>query len=431
MRRVLIIAYYFPPMGLSGVQRVAKFARYLPHHGWHPLVLTVKPGGYFAYDQTLLAEVEAAGVSIYRTASLDPTRLFRKRRPVPLPSESVRKRWHRLNSWLFVPDNKIGWLPPAVWTGRHLLQQHAVDVIFASAPPATSLLVGALLHRWSGRPLVLDFRDDWLDNPRQLYPTRWHRRLHARLEQWTFRQAACILTINSYLQRALQQRIPAGGPPVHVIPHGFDPADFENVPAEPRSDQKLRLLYSGVFYDAQQPDAFLRALAQWLAQYPEARPYIEAVFVGLVPPHTPALIDQLGLQDIVTLRGYCSHQETIAALKAADVLWLTVGEQPGAAGITTSKLFEYLGTRKPILALIPDGVGREILLEYGAAYLAPPHEVSAIVQTVHRLYEDWRSGRLPVGRVSVVSRYDRQQLAGHLARLLEATLQSAAICTGT
>ncbi|WP_054683769.1 glycosyltransferase family 4 protein [Rhodothermus marinus] len=423
MRRVLLIAYYFPPMGLSGVQRMAKFARYLPDYGWEPIVLTVHPGGYFAYDETLLAEVKAAGVSIHRTFSLDPTRLFRGRKPVPLPAESIRRRWSRLNGWLFIPDNKVGWLPPAVWTGRRLIRSAPIDVIFASAPPATALLIGALLHRWSSRPLVLDYRDDWLENPRQIYPTRWHRRLHARLEQWTLQHAACVTTINPHLQQAIARRIPPGGPSVHVIPHGFDPADFEAVAPEPRSDHKLRLLYSGVFYDAQQPDDFLRALARWLAEQPEARAHIEAVFVGLVPPHTPALIDRLGLHDVVTLRGYLPHREAIAALKAADVLWLTVGEQPGAAGISTSKLFEYIGTRKPILALIPEGVGRQVLAEYGAAYLTPPHDVEAIVQALQRLYEDWKSDRLPSGNASIVARYDRRRLAGQLAALLEETLQ--------
>ncbi len=425
MRRVLLIAYYFPPMGLSGVQRVAKFARYLPDYGWEPIVLTVHPGGYFAYDATLLDEVEAAGVSIHRTFSLDPTRLFQGRRSVPLPAESVRQRWSRLNGWLFIPDNKIGWLPPAVWRGLRLIRTQSIDTIFASAPPATALLIGALLHRWSGRPLVLDYRDDWLGNPRQVYPTRWHRRLHARLEQWTFRHTARITTINSYLQQTIAQRIPSGGPSVHVIPHGFDPADFEAIAPEPHATHKMRLLYSGVFYDAQQPDDFLRALAQWLAARPEARAHIEAVFVGLVPPHMPALIKRLDLQDVVILRGYLPHREAIAALKAADVLWMTVGEQPGAAGISTSKLFEYIGTCKPILALIPAGVGRQVLTEYGAAYLAPPHDVEAIARTLQRLYEDWKGGRLPAGKPSVVAQFDRRQLTGQLAMLLEETLQQS------
>lgn len=427
MRRVLFIAYYFPPMGLSGVQRVAKFVRYLPEYGWHPVVLTVRPGGYFAYDKTLLAEVEAAGASIHRTFSLDPNRLFGGQQPVPMPSESVRKYWHRLNGWICIPDNKIGWLPWAAWAGLRLIRAQSIHAIVASAPPFTSLLIGALLRRWSGLPLLLDFRDDWLENPRQIYPTRWHYRMHARLEQWALRHASCVTTINALLQQSLERRLPPGGPPVHVIPHGFDPADFAAIEPEPRTDRKLRLLYSGVFYDAQQPDDFLRALACWLDQQPEARPYVEAVFVGLVPPHTPSRIHQLGLQDVVVVCGYCSHLETIAALKAADVLWLTVGEQPGAAGISTSKLFEYIGSYKPILALMPEGAGQQVLIEYGAAYLAPPHDVAAIAQTLRRIYEDWKCGRLPTGNASAVTQYDRQKLAGTLASLLESMRQQT--CT--
>jgi len=422
MRRVLVIAYYFPPMGLSGVQRIAKFVKYLPHYGWQPTVLTVYPGKYFAYDTSLLREVEASGAEIIRTATLDPLRLLagtqgQLERPLQMPSERLRRLWNIVNGWLFVPDNKIGWLPLAVRAGEAMLKQHRFEVLFASSPPPTALLIGARLQQKSHLPFVVDYRDDWLENPRQLFPTRWHRWLHARLERYVLRRATCAITINTTLARQLSKRLPGDkGAPI-VIPHGFDPEDFENAPILPRSPKRLCLLYAGVFYDAQQPDDFFQGLAQWLGQQPEAREHVEAVFIGLQPPHVPQRVAQLGLNDIVRFEGYRSHPETIAALKTADVLWMTVGEQPGAAGISTSKLFEYIGSRKPILALVPEGEARTLLQEYGAAYLAPPHDVPAIACALARIYTDWKAQRLPEGKAEVVNRHSRRLLTRHLAEV--------------
>jgi hypothetical protein len=120
-RKVLVIAYYFPPMGLSGVQRTAKFMKYLPKYGWKPTVLTVSPTGYYAVDTTLLEEVEQAGTEIVRASSLDPNRLFKSQGVVKMPSERVRKILQFAGDTVFVPDTKIGWKSKALKAATDLL----------------------------------------------------------------------------------------------------------------------------------------------------------------------------------------------------------------------------------------------------------------------------------------------------------------------
>lgn len=416
---MLVVAYYFPPMGLSGVQRVAKFVKYLPDFGWRPTVLTVEPGGYFAYDETLLREVEAAGVEIVRTPSWDPTRLFGRKRTVALPDESTRRRLSNLSQFFFVPDNKLGWLPHAVRAGRRLLRAQAFDAVFSSAPPYTAHLVAARLARQSGRPLIADFRDDWVDNPRHVYPTRWHRRLHERLERRVVRASRRVTAINAHIRDALVRR--NGGDAVarriSVLPQGFDPADFER-PAAPRDPARMRLLYSGVFYDAQTPDVFLRALAAWLERRPGARDRVEAVFVGLVPEASRALAERLGLGGVVRYEGYLAHDEAVARLRSADALWMTIGRRPGAEGISTSKLFEYFGAGKPILALVPEGAAREALAPHRAAVVVDPDDASAAAAALDDLFRRWEEDRLPRPDPEYVRRFDRRRLAGKLAALL-------------
>lgn len=415
MRRLLIVAYYFPPMGLSGVQRVAKFARYLPAYGWQPTVLTVDPRGYFAYDETLLREVQAAGVTMLRTVSPDPTLLFGRRRSVGLPAESARRRLTTLSQSLFIPDNKIGWFIPGLFRA---LRSHGVrpyDVVFSTAPPYTAHLIGAAFHALSGVPLVVDFRDDWLGNPRHVYPTALHTQLHQLLERAVLRRAASVLTIHERMAASFTSRHPDLSDRFEVISHGFDPADFQ-CGAPPSS--VFEVLYSGVFYDVQRPDVFLRGFARWLSREPEARRDARATFVGLYPDAHRGLITRLDLEEQVELTGYLDHTQAVARLRAASVLWMTVGERPGSEGIVTSKLFEYFGARKPILGLVPAGAARDLLEQYRAAAILAPSDAAGVARHLAALYQQWKKGRLPKPPEDFVRRYDRKLLAGDLARVL-------------
>ena len=162
LRRVLLIAYYFPPLGLSGVQRTAKFAKFLGRYGWKPTVLTVEPAGYYAFDESLLREVEEAGVEIVRTTSLDANRLFKKKGVVRLPSEFIRKAAGFIGDLLFIPDTKIGWKRRALKAALELTARTRFDAILATAPPQTDFLIGMELKRRTGIPLLVDYRDAWM-----------------------------------------------------------------------------------------------------------------------------------------------------------------------------------------------------------------------------------------------------------------------------
>lgn len=416
-RRLLVLAYYFPPMGGSGVQRIAKFAKYLPDHGWQPTVLTVAPGGYFAYDPGLLAEVEAAGVEVVQTRSFDPTQLFGRARTVALPAEPARRRLSHLSQWLFVPDNKVGWLPFAVAEGLRLHRAAPFDALLSTAPPYTAHLAAALLSRLTRLPLVLDFRDDWVGNPRHHYPTPFHAYLNAALEGFALRQARRVCVINAPIQAQMARRHP-DLPPPEVLPQGFDPADFEGVEAAP-SAGRFRLTYTGMFYDAQTPDVLLEAVHRLMRRRADVAETIELVFAGLLPEASRRRAEALGLGSRLRYLGYLPHGEIPALQRGSTALWLTVGERAGAEGISTGKLFEYLGARRPILALVPEGDVRAVLADHPAAWMAPPGCVEGVERALESLFEAWQQERLPAVPAAWAARYDRRRLTGLLARYLE------------
>lgn len=157
-RRVLVVAYYFPPMGLSGVQRTLKFVKYLPQFGWLPTVLTVEPRGYFARDESLLQDLDGRDIRVVRTPAAGPGRFFAKKEVVSLPPERTRKFLSRISDAVFFPDNKIGWKKRAVAVALALHSETPFDLVFTTAPPFTDFLIGSAIKKHIDRPLVFDYR---------------------------------------------------------------------------------------------------------------------------------------------------------------------------------------------------------------------------------------------------------------------------------
>lgn len=430
-RRLLLIAYYFPPLGLSGVQRVLKWAKYLPDSGWDVTVLTVRPAAYFARDETLLDDLRGRNVTIVRTRSIDPTRWMRTKR-VALPEERRRRLISRVSQTIFQPDNKIGWYPFAVAAGKKLLSEEPFDAIYSSAPPYTAHLVGAALSRRFSIPLFLEYRDDWIENPRHHYATSWHKSSAIKLENSVFAAASGIVTINEPIRSELSRR---GAPwirdeNIRVFPHGFDPDDLERSCAasangrresagQPEAAEAINFVYSGIFYDMQKPDTFLRGLAGFIASRNDSSLSIRATFIGLVPSYLSELVSELGLEGVVRYDGYLNHAEAILKITEADVLWMTVGDSQGAHMISTSKLYEYFGTGKPILGLVPDGTARAALREYGAAELVKPGDVEGARRAIACLYDECRQNRPRRGDPDFIQRFNRKSLAAELALFLD------------
>ena len=416
MQDLLVVAYYFPPLGLSGVQRVAGFVRHLPDYGWQPTVLTAKPGGYFAHDESLWAPIEDMGIRVIRTRSLDPTRLFRTGRTVRLPSESRRRILASVSNWLFIPDNKIGWLPFAVRAGVQIARTRTFRAIFSSAPPYTGHLVGQVLSKHLGIPLITDFRDDWVGNPRHTYPTVVHHRLHRWMEKNVLLRSSAVTAINAPILNAIQKRHKGLQVRGDVIPHGYDEYEPRNL--FPRS-KRLTLVYTGVFYDVQTPDYFLRGLRRYIAHHPEMRAQLSIIFAGLVPNGFHDIVRTLELEDIVHYMGYLKQSEVVELHHAADILWMTIGSRPGASGISTGKLFEYMGTGKPILALIPPGTARETLHCYRSSYLATPESLEEIVCVLKQIQNDWQKGTFPEHDPTFRLKFRRRYLTQELSKLLD------------
>jgi glycosyltransferase involved in cell wall biosynthesis len=240
------------------------------------------------------------------------------------------------------------------------------------------------------------------------------------MEDSVFRRSHTTVSINERIRYRLQKRSRdmMDASRHRIITHGYDPEDFPRDTSARERGDRMRIVYTGVFYDAQKPDVFLRGLARFLRVSPGSRDRISARFVGLLPKSTGRLIGELDLSDVVHHSGYVSHADTVEEMRSADVLWMTIGRRSGSHGISTGKLYEYFGARKPILGLVPEGVARESLIDYGAAQIAEPDDPDDVAVALAKLFKQWESGLLPDPDHDFVDRFNRKVLAARLADIL-------------
>lgn len=422
MRNVLFIVYYLPPMGSSGVQRPLKFLKYLPNFGWNPVVMAPEPGAYHTYDESLLREFKNLNLETYRVNAQTPFHTASKLVSIldKLP-DNLKRGLRILSSFFMLPDNKKGWIEPALQKAREVINEKNIHAIFTTAPPYSNHLIAARLKVEFDIPVVMDFRDDWLNSHLIKYPTSFHRKRMAQIEKQCLNQADVVLAINEVMLNSLQSRTTSNQTKFEVLPQGFDPEDFgknntASIQIEPGS---LNLLYSGIFYNENQPDHFLKAVRRLLSLHPEVTGKMKLHFQGGLDNRHHSLMRKLGLIDYIEDYGYQAHPVAVENLKKADVLWMQAKFSKNSEQVTTSKLFEYMGSRKPILGLVYEGEAHRLLNQYKASFLAPPDDPGQISETLWTIFRKWKNDEMPEPDREIINLHNREYLTSRLSELFD------------
>jgi glycosyltransferase involved in cell wall biosynthesis len=404
-RKVLVIAYFFPPLGGAGVQRMLKFVKYLPEYGYQPVVVSTRSVSYPARDTSLLAELPPATALI---RARDPELLRRARLAfdyLDLPHLRALAGW---------PDEAAAWIPAACAAAVRAVRRHRPVVIVSSSPPFSAHVVASTVSAAAGLPWVADFRDEFTANTRAPWRTKLTQRLNAMLERRVIARASSVVVVGDYFELV---DLPARTRRI-TIANGVDESDLYG-PAPPPAHERFRLSFVGTLYgdlDMAPVTSALKALAArgeidqslcelrlvgnvWLADRPDA---------GAIP---------------VVHTGYVEHAEAIAEMKGATLLVLYV---PATSPAPSGKLFEYLASGRPILCVTRrDSLAFRLVEEWGAGRSAEPGDQGAIESAIAELYRRWESGNLraPEGvRSRVLERYSRRRLAGKLADVLDAAI---------
>ncbi len=418
-KRVLILAYYFPPLGMGGTQRATKFVKYLPEFGWEPVVVTVKDVAYYATDPTLLAGM--SGRRIHRTGSLDPQRLLylltRRRTGAVSGTGPGRDFVNKLLALLLVPDAKILWLPFAIFTAWKISRREKVDCVLTTSPPHSAHLAGLALKYFLGMPWIADFRDGWAGGNFQAEPTAVHSALNRWLQNWIVRKADKVIAVSDGLAGRLQKATGKECDKFEVLTNGFDADDFRSIGPE-ANPACFSIIYSGALTKMTPLRPFLLALAAWIREMPELGTKIRVRLVGHnLEPDLETMCRELGLSENVEFTGYLPHARALEIVCGADLLLYPVA--PDASDdFVPGKTFEYLASGRRILAYGPCVEGVRILQRVGSRTVLAQANIPSIkqaLQDIQRQQED--GGRQP--DLTPLAAFERKHLTKKLAEILD------------
>jgi glycosyltransferase involved in cell wall biosynthesis len=415
-------------VGGAGVQRLTKWLKYLPRHGWQTSVLTTENASVPVTDASLARDVPAV-TRVVRARTLEPSYQVKAavlkqaagpRRSVVAGLRSAAKSVVNL---VLQPDPQVLWAPAALCAGRQLLSEVPHDVVVATAPPFSALLIGARLARAAGLPLVLDYRDEWgisnsyWENRPHDVVSRW---VQARMQASALRRAQLVVatTQRSALRLAEECRAVGSGARTQCIYNGYDAEDFAEVPVVPR--EGYRLVYVGTLWALEDATPLVEGVARLAADSPGQAKSLEIVVVGRRTTEQSGVLARLdGLPCRVRLLDYVDHAEAVRMMREASGLCLLLSSLPGAERVVPAKLFEYMAARRPILGVLPDGECRELLQGHPAAVVCDAREPGSVARGLSREIARAASGREPEWGGWDPSRYSRAHLAAEFAEALD------------
>jgi len=442
----------FPPSIEMGAQTCWQIARNLPAHGWTPVVLT--PANRHDDQRDSTQAGFAPDFPVVRTGMLPhPVQLLRRLRagrrdgggdraiagatvgPIKRPGRLRRALLQSLN----VPDTATGWILPAVTAGRGLVQRSDVACLFSSGPAWSAHLVGLGLARLTGLPWVAHFRDPWSRGSVYWGVHPWSDRVNGCLERAVVQRATAVICVTDRHTSLLRQHYGSREPEKFItIPNGYDGAEWEEIEraggTAPRG-ARFVITYAGALYMGRSPLLVLEALRRLgqTGEVPLQRVRLDIV-VADGTRHLPDGRDimdvahAMGLAGSVQVLGPLPRAETLRRLLDSDLL-LLLGHNftiqvPG-------KLYEYLRSGKPILALAPPGAQTDLLTATGGAWIVDPDDADGAVEAIGDAYRRWLAGKpAPEADARLVGGFDRRVLVGRLATELDAAVSRATSARG-
>ncbi len=409
VKRVLMIAFHFPPVKVSsGIQRTLRFAQYLPENGWSPIVLTPHPRAYAATSDEDMGEA-LNGITVHRAFALDTAKHL-----------SFFKTYPRLAA---VPDRWVSWWLGAVPAGLKLIRKLRPDVIWSTYPIATAHLIVLTLHRLTGIPWVADFRDPMAQVGYPPDPLIW--KSFAWIEKCTIRCARATTFTTPGAIRAYASRYPDHRERFSLIENGYDENSFaaagKGLETAPRPPSKpFTIVHSGTIYpEERDPRHFFAGLSLLLKDGRISERILRVVLRATAHDgYLQELIDQYGVQSIVTLVPAIPYQAALREMLTADGLLIL--QAANCNDQIPAKLYEVLRTRRPILGLTdPLGDTGRALTAAGIDTIAPLDSPPAIAAAIERFMKLLEAGSAPIAADEVIAGASRQARTKNFAHLLD------------
>lgn len=410
MEKVFFVANQFPPMGGSGVQRSVKFVKYLRGFGYEPIVFTRSIEGMPLKDETLLKDIPK-NTEIIRTNARECVELKGKLR-----------LFGKVLGKLMIPDSAYLWYRYSRKIALEYIKKNDIKILYTTSAPYSDHLLGLYIKKHLPKiKWIVDFRDEWTNNPYTLdHP---HNPLRTSIEQKMEKKVllnADFLIANTPVMRDNFVDInDLTGANFLVIPNGYDKDDFSDFPNKKPNNECFTLVYTGALYGRRKPDSFFKALALLKKEYSDLK--IKVQLIGNYhKDRLQAQIDSFGISENVEIIGYVPHNVCIEKQLSSDALVLIEGSGRGSNAFYTGKIFEYMNTNRPVIGILPEGVAAELVKESKIGIVANTDSVEEIKNAIKDYYEKWLNHSLDFQPDrQIIESFERKALTKKLAEIFD------------
>ncbi|HTK70043.1 MAG TPA: glycosyltransferase [Candidatus Eisenbacteria bacterium] len=432
MKRLLAIAYFFPPLGGGGCQRTLKLVRYLEPEGWASTVVTTRDADYWILDPSLEAEIPRTA-EVIRVGGITSLRLVRllaeaggiERRQGARDARAFQ-RLRRAQSWLLLPDGYRAWAREAQRAAARRIAAGGIDALWTTSSPESAHLAGLALKRRFGIPWVADFRDPWVGRVTYAPPTSWHDARHRELERSVVTAADRVTLVSEPMTALYRERYPdLPGETFVTLPNGVDSDDWRRVaelPASPdsRDEGRCVLLHAGQLAHRPTVRTLLDAVERVISADPSARDQLRLRFLGGNEELRPGEWSERGLDGIVQAEPSRPHLEALQAMRRAYALVLLGHGGDADSLLYTGKIYEYLTSGRPILGVLDPGPAADLILEAGAGTVSRPGDEASTARAIENLLRSFREGQDSAVRppAALAGGWERKAMAGRAAALL-------------
>ena len=424
-KKVLIITYYWPPAGGPGVQRWLKFVKYLPEFGIEPIVYIPDNPNYPIIDESLVAEVSKE-LTVLKRSINEPYRwagLFSKKSsktiskgiiPEQKKQRFIEKAMLYIRGNFFIPDARKSWVKPSVSFLNHYISKEHIDTIITTGPPHSLHLIGLKLKERLGIKWIADFRDPWttIGYHKQLKLTEASKKKHKALERQVLNTADQIV-VTSFTTKTEFKAIT--NKPIEVVTNGYDD---ETSVEDFQMDSKFTLSHIGSLLSKRNPEILWNALSELVQENESFSKDFQLNFIGSISENVLNSIQTYDLSDYVNNVGYVSHKEAVVFQKKSQVLLLIEINSEDTKCIIPGKLFEYIASSRPIIAIGPnDSDVEKIIKETNTGNYFNYTDSESLKKVILEHYNAFQSNTLqthPIG----LQKYHRKALTQTLSKLL-------------
>ena len=438
MKRVLIISYYWPPTGGSGVQRWVKFAKYLPAEGWQPVIYTPENPEQLAVDASLEAEVPTEA-EVIRRRIVEPYEMYKKLlrksghskeavevNPVNAQNKSFMQKfamWIRGN--FFRPDPRCLWIRPSVKFLKKYLKEHPVDLIVSTGPPQSMHLIGRKLAAETGLPWIADFRDPWtkIFYFKHLSMTLATQKWHHKMEKKVLDDATAVVAVSPLVQQDFQAMTQT---PVELITNGFDECDFaaeKCIEAAGGAGREFVITHTGLFAADGNPTVLWDVLAEKCNKDSQFKKLLKIRLIGKTDEQILKAIKDAGLDQNLEDMGYQPHAVAVEQQRKASLLILPLRKEPEYKAVLPGKLFEYLASWRPVLGIgQTDGAMSMILNNTKTGMVLDWEDRTSIGKFIDICWDKHLAGTLMVEDADI-SQFTRRNLTRRMAQLFDKLIE--------